>query len=256
MTFGLSFGLTLMTITWVASFLDLKDRTRTRLLGAFTFASVLETALVTLQVWRGVPSHFNVETAFDATVAQALAVGGMGLVVLIVLFTVAAFRENPGVPVSMRFAIRVGFATLLAALVVGGLMIARGMVLVFGGDPQAAYAAGGFLKPIHAVTMHAILVLPVLAWLLSFANLSERQRLQIVRAGAAAYLIVALVVAAGTVAGLRPDRDSATDAWRKGVRMGGAPTSGWRDSVICCLPDLAAYCAGLKRIEPLLTRSS
>src|SRR5205814_500094 len=65
-TFGLSFGVTLVTIVWVASFLRLTDRRRAALVGAFTAACVLETALVSLQAWRGVPSHFNVETTFDA----------------------------------------------------------------------------------------------------------------------------------------------------------------------------------------------
>jgi hypothetical protein len=54
-TFGLSFGLTLITIVWVASFLRLGDRARAALLGAFIVACALETALVSLQAWRGVP---------------------------------------------------------------------------------------------------------------------------------------------------------------------------------------------------------
>jgi hypothetical protein len=194
MTFGFSFGLTLMTITWVTTFLALSDRSRALMLGAFTFASVLETALVTLQVWRGVPSHFNLETPFDAMIAKVLAAGGFGLVALIVALTVSAFRANASLPVSMRVAIRIGFATLLVAMAVGALMIARGMLLVFGGNPQAAYATGGFLKPTHAATMHAILVLPVLAWLLSFADWSEHQRLNAVLVAAAGYITVAAIV--------------------------------------------------------------
>src|SRR5437879_1741349 len=59
MTFGLSFGLTLITIVWTASWLPLRDRSRAALLGAFSAACVLETASVSLQAWRGVPSHFN-----------------------------------------------------------------------------------------------------------------------------------------------------------------------------------------------------
>ena len=76
-TFGISFGLTLITVVWVASFLRLGDRARGLLLRAFTLACALETALVTLQAWRGVPSHFNLETTFDGLVARVLAGGGL-----------------------------------------------------------------------------------------------------------------------------------------------------------------------------------
>jgi hypothetical protein len=60
------------------------------------------------------------------------------------------------------------------------------MTLVLTGHPQQAYATGGTLKPIHAVTMHAILVLPALAWLLSFATWSERRRVLVVLVARAA----------------------------------------------------------------------
>src|SRR5205823_6752650 len=108
---------------------------------------------------------------------------------------VAAFRTDPRVPISLRIAIRIGFVTLFTSLVIGALMIGKGMRLVLARDPQAAYATGGTLKPIHAVTMHAILVLPALAWLLSFANWTERRRVAVVLLGAAGYLVLVLVVA-------------------------------------------------------------
>jgi hypothetical protein len=168
----------------------------------FTAACVFETALVSLQAWRGVPSHFNVETAFDAMVARMLAGGGIVLVAIIVVLTFAAFRTNPRVPISLRVAIRIGFVALVCAVVVGMLMIANGMMLVFAGDPQAAYATGGALKPTHAVTMHAILLLPALAWLLSFANWTEQRRLGVVLMAGAGYVVLGGVVAAGNFVGL------------------------------------------------------
>lgn len=201
-TFGLSFGLTMITVVWVASFLRLGDRARALLLGALTVASVLETALVSLQAWRAVPSHFNVETTFDAVVARALAFGGFALVAIIAALTVASFRANPTVPVSLRVAIQIGFVVLCSSLVVGGLMILKGMRLVFAGDPQSAYATGGALKPTHAVTMHAILALPMLAWLLSFVRWSERRRLAVVLLAAGGYVVVATGVAIQNVTGL------------------------------------------------------
>src|SRR5437867_9371303 len=42
-TFGLSFGVTLLTIVWVTSWVRLRERTRAWLLGVFTFACTIET---------------------------------------------------------------------------------------------------------------------------------------------------------------------------------------------------------------------
>jgi len=190
-TFGLSFGLTLMSVTWAASFLEFGRAPRVLLLGALAAVSVVETALVSLQAWRGVPSHFNVETPFDAAIARALAAGGFVLIVSIVVLTAAAFRANPALPPSLRAAVRIGFASLSASLLVGALMILKGMRLVFAGRREAAYLTGGSLKSIHAATMHVVLVLPLLAWLLSFTVWSERRRLSIVLAAAAIYALLA-----------------------------------------------------------------
>ena len=201
-TFGVSFGVTLLTVAWVASFLQLTDRFRTILLGAFTVACALETTLVSLQAWRGLPSHFNVETTFAAWVARMLAAGGFVLVAVIVALTFVAFRKNPTVPVSLRIAIRVGFIALVGSVVVGAFMIAKGMTLVFAGDTQAAYSTGGALKPTHAVMMHAILALPALAWLLSFANWTEQRRLRAVLLAAAGYIVSTGAVAVSNVAGI------------------------------------------------------
>ena len=202
MTFGLSFGLTLITITWVSSFLRLGDRARTILLGVFAAACVLETTLVSLQAWRGVPSHFNVATATDALVTQMLAAGGVTLVAIIAALTFISFRASPATPANMQVAIRTGFVILLAAMVSGALMIANGMSLVFAGKPQAAYLTGGSLKPTHAVTMHAILVLPALAFLLSLTEWSDRRQRRVIVAAAAGYALLAGAVAAGNLTGL------------------------------------------------------
>jgi hypothetical protein len=192
-TFGLSFGLTLVNVTLITSFLPLKNRSRTLLLGLFTTACALETFLVSLQTWRGVPSHFNVETPFDAAIAQTLAVGGFTLVAIIIALTVAVFRHGGALPPAVRLAIRAGFVALVGAQVVGGVMIATGMRLVFGGDPQGAYATGGWLKSVHGVLMHGILVLPLLAWLIARTNSDERSQKRGVRAAIAVYALVVAV---------------------------------------------------------------
>lgn len=198
-TFGLSFGLTLISIAWVASFVRLGERARVRILGTFAAACALEVALVTMQTWRHVPSHFNNETPLDTVISRVLAVGGATLVAVIVTLTVAAFRTAPGVAPSMRLAVRVGFVALDTSLAAGAAMIARGQALVLGGDQQAAYTVAGALKPAHAVTMHAILVLPGLAWLMTFGRLPEAGRVRVIALTSSVYGLAAAVVIAVSV---------------------------------------------------------
>ena len=196
-TFGLSFGMTLLTIVWVSHGVALSRRGRLLLIAAFAAASVLETLLVSLQAWRGVPSHFNVATAFDAWVTRGLAGGGIALVAMIVVLTIAAFRSPSAATPSRRLAVQAGFVALCGAMVVGGIMIARGMSLVVSGEAAIAYATGGLLKPLHAVMMHGILVLPLLAWLLArIESWSEERRVRAMRAAIAAYALLIAIVAA------------------------------------------------------------
>lgn len=209
-TFGLSFGLTLVTIVWVSSYVPLGRRARNALLGVFTLACVLETALVTTQAWRHVPSHFDLETPFDGAVARTLAVGGALIVVVVAALTVAAFRTSPDVAPSMRLAVRAGFVFLDLALLVGAVMIARGMVEVIGGDQQRAYAVGGFLKAAHAATMHEILVLPLLARLLAATGRSEARRVRIVTVITALCTAAAVAVTVESATGMPSSLVTAT----------------------------------------------
>ncbi|TNC28532.1 hypothetical protein [Amycolatopsis alkalitolerans] len=188
MTFGLSFGLTLATLAWATSFLRMNERVRTALLGAFTVVSVVEVALVTMQVWRGVPSHFDFETGFDTVVSMMLAIGAV-IIVTVLGFTLAALRSTSGLSPSMLLALRFGLVVLIAALAVGAVMIVDGVRLARGGEPQLAYTTAGALKPVHFVAMHAILVVPALAWLMRFTDWTERRRTRIIQAIAVIYAI-------------------------------------------------------------------
>ena len=191
-TFGLSFGLTLVSVAWATSFLHLPNRLRTIALGAFSAACVVEVTLVSTQYWRGVPSHFNFSTGTDTMITATLAAGGGVIVATALVWTVAAFRAVADARPSMKLALRFGFVTLLVALGIGAAMIATGTA-ARGTDPNLAYTTAGALKPAHAVAMHAILVIPGLAWLLTFTRWPERTRLHIVRLGVAGYLVLTVV---------------------------------------------------------------
>ncbi|MFD9904618.1 hypothetical protein [Streptomyces sp. NPDC059063] len=199
-TFGLSFGLTLISVVWVASYLRMGARLRGRLLGVLAVDSVVEVAGITLQAWRGVPSHFNRESGFNSAVTTVLAVGGVVLVAVLGVFVAQALRGNPQSAPSMRLAQRAGWTTMLVALVTGAAMIARGVAAANTGGQQEAYAVGGFLKLVHGVSMHGVLVLPALAWLLGRTRLAEERRVRWVAAAAGVY---AAAIAAAVAVSLR-----------------------------------------------------
>ncbi|MEV0323151.1 hypothetical protein ACIBKX_31025 [Streptomyces sp. NPDC050658] len=199
-TFGLSFGVTLVAVAWVTSYLRMGARTRTALLVVFAADCVLEVGGITLQAWRGVPSHLNMETGFDSTVSMALAVGGGILVVLLSAFAIAAFRHRPTGPTGMALALRAGFAILLVALASGAAMIARGVYLTRTGHQESAYHSTAALKPLHGVSLHAVLVLPALAWLLSRTSWSERTRQRALTAAVGCYVVAVLASGVWAVA--------------------------------------------------------
>jgi hypothetical protein len=203
-TFGLSFGLTLATVAWVAHLVPLTGRARTVLLGAFTVTCVVETTLVSMQAWREVPSHFNFRTGFDTAVSMTLAAGGFAIIATIIGMTLAAFRAGGTQTPAMRLALRFGFVTLMVALATGAAMIATGSVAARGPNPSIAYETAGFLKPAHAVTMHAILVIPALAWLLTFTQWGENEQLKIVRLGIVGYALLSIVVIVESVTHTSP----------------------------------------------------
>ncbi|MBP2323581.1 hypothetical protein JOF56_003966 [Kibdelosporangium banguiense] len=192
MTFGLSFGLTVGAAVWATSFL--KTRFRGLLLSVFSVASIVEVGLITMQAWRGRPSHFNFETGFDSAISMTLAGGGLVIILVTIGFTVAAFRTVQ--TRSMQLALRFGFVALLVALAVGAVMIATGIIAVRSGNAELAYTTAGALKPAHAVPMHAILIMPGLAWLLGKSPWPEPTQYLLVKIAAIGYgvLIVGTVL--------------------------------------------------------------
>jgi len=194
-TFGLSFGVTLATVVWVTSYLRMPERTRRVLLVVFAVDCLVEVGGITLQAWRDVPSHLNTSTPTNTAVAMTLAVGGGVLVVVLGWFAVVALRGHVDGPPSMVLAQRAGWALLLAGLASGAAMIARGSIARAQGDSAATmYRVTGFLKDFHGATLHGVLVLPALAWLLARTRLDEPARVRVVAVAAVVYVAVAVGV--------------------------------------------------------------
>lgn len=192
--FGLSFAITLATITWIMGFLPTRRTTGWVVVGLFAAASLAEVALITMQRWRGVASHFNEATTFDSAVFSAMGSLVSLLVLLTVLVTLFAFR-GVDAPASLAWSIRLGLVLMLLSQGVGVQMI------VEGGN---TFGPAGALKVPHAVTLHAAQVLPALAVLLSVSRFSERRRVQTVALGAAGYALLVAATMVQTYGGRSP----------------------------------------------------
>jgi hypothetical protein len=201
--FGFSFGITVLSLGWVLSFLPRRRRLGWLLAGALGVASVAEVLLITMQRWRGVPSHFNEATAYDAAVFSAMGVMVAVAALVIGAVTVWSFISLRAAP-SMAVAIRAGLVLLVTGQLLGGAIIANGM----GKSEAQAVAAGstfgaaGGMKVPHAVSLHAVQLLPVLAWLLGFTGWAERRRTRVVLVAAAGYLGLFVVTVVQTFSGV------------------------------------------------------
>jgi hypothetical protein len=207
-TFGISFGVTTLTLGWVATYLPVRRRTGWVAACLLCTSNTVEVAWVTLQHARGVPSHFNTANALDYGL---FLMGGVAIAVTILVtaaVTLAAFTRSTAAS-PMAWAIRSGLLALLAAQAVGVWMIAHGMALVdAGADPRtqslSTYGDAGAMKVAHFVPMHAIQVFVVLAWLLSSSSLSQRRQRWLVALAVAGYAGLFGVVLVRTASGLEP----------------------------------------------------
>ena len=163
-TFGLSFGLTTITLAWITGRLRISDRSRWLLLGPLAVADATEVAWVAVQRWRGVASHFNFATTLDYALFLTGAAAITVTVTVIVALAVLSCTRLEAAP-SMAVAVRAGLLLLLVAQGVGGWMIGHGVGPASDGVTSGLTTVGaaGVMKVPHAVAMHAIQVLPGLA---------------------------------------------------------------------------------------------
>ena len=182
--FGLSFGVSVLTFAWFLGFLRPRRATGWLLMSVLSVASVLEVVLISMQTWRGVESHFNEDTAFDALVFSVMGAMVTLIALVTVYFAVRSFFPGDAPPV-LAWAMRIGLVLILASQAVGAQMIAMG---------GNTFGDAGAMKLPHALALHAVQVLPLLAVLLRVSPMLERRRVQTLCVGASGY--VCLVVAA------------------------------------------------------------
>jgi hypothetical protein len=196
--FGLSFGVTTITLAWFADRLGLGRRVGWLLLVPLAVANATEVMWVTVQRARDVASHFNVATTLDMALYVIVGAGAITVTtVVIVVLAALAFTRRSDDP-ALTLAIRVGLALVLVAVAGGVTMIMVGNARAEAGQTDALVQWGpaGDMKVTHFLGLHGMQVLSGLAVWLSATTMPAAARTRILAIAAVAY---SGLVAAGTL---------------------------------------------------------
>jgi hypothetical protein len=196
--FGLSTGVLTLSLAWALSLLP-QSQTLKRQTAAFVTLLTAELGLIALQQWRGVGSHFNVATPLDGAIFTAMGVIISIAAVLIAIWTWALFRPVAA-PRHEVLAARAGMLLLNAGNIIGVFIAAWGATQLASGAPPNVFGEAGQLKLPHAIALHGLQVLPLLAWLASPAV----SALRIVGLGTAGYTTLLLFSLTQTFSGRTP----------------------------------------------------
>jgi hypothetical protein len=146
--FALAFAIHLLTLAWIAN-LTGRDEVRDDLfkwgVRLHIIIAVIEFACIALQAGRGVPSHFNLATAFDRLVFTIMGLGTAGLM-LGFLLMIAGLLRRPG----NAFAAACAVAGIVFAIL-GGLV---GVIMVMPDASQSALLKAG--QQLSMVGNHAV----------------------------------------------------------------------------------------------------
>lgn len=181
--FGLSAGLTLVSMGWLLRFFDPKPRLHTIMMSAMSLALVIEIVIIDLQRFRGVPSHFNMSTPFDSILWTAMGLSILVFATVSTLQAILSFGRMNATP-SMALAIRTSMILFFLSQLSGQLIVKNGMSLVLDGNIflmenvaiSTTYGEAGNLKLPHAIALHAIQALPLLGLILLRTRLSEASK--------------------------------------------------------------------------------
>jgi hypothetical protein len=198
--FGISGGLTALSLGWVWSFLP-RRRGDVLLATATAWALTVEVGLIDLQRWRGVGSHFNRDTPLDSFLFDAMGVLIVAVTLVIADLTLRLCLRRPPLAADMLLAARAGMFLLLVSCVLGIWVGMHGEArLQVGLDPTRLGAAGVPKFP-HGVVIHAVQWLPALAWALRRGGLGEQARVRLVAAAAIGSTLLLVYAGAQTALG-------------------------------------------------------
>ena len=238
--FAISTAIYMLTLAWVFTLLPEWPRTR-RVVGWLTATVlVLEVAIIDVQAWRGMASHFNVATPLDGVLftfmGLAIVVQTMTSVAVAVALWRQRFEDR-----ALGWALRWGMIMTIIGASTGGMMArptaaqlaearSTGRMAIAGAHTVGAPDGGpglpgtgwslehGDLRIPHFVGLHAIQVLPLVALVLRRRRSAEVGRVRLMFVAAWSYASLFGILLWQALRGhplVRPDSETmiALTAW-------------------------------------------
>jgi len=206
--FAISIAIYTLTLAWVFGYLTERPRLRSMTGWITSVVMALEMGIIGIQAARGTTSHFNVATPLNAALFTIMGAAILIAWLALIVVAVALFRRKFTDPV-MGWAVRIGVLITVLGAATGGVMTvptsaqlaearAADRMAVSGAHTVGAPDGGpgmpgtgwsrehGDLRVPHFIGMHAMQILPLIAWLWK----PKRARAMIAAGGAYGLLFV------------------------------------------------------------------
>lgn len=214
--FAISTAIYMFTLAWIFTYLRDWPKVR-RVVGRATAAIfIAEVAVIALQAWRGTTSHFNVSTPLDGALFAFMGGAIVAQTLMSVSVAVALWRQSFH-DRALGWALRLGMVITIAGASMGGMMTrpteaqlahvaATGQMPIVGAHTVGAPDGGpglpgtgwsvehGDVRVPHFLGLHALQLLPVLAWLLWRRRINDVLRARLVIVGGGSYATLVLIM--------------------------------------------------------------
>ncbi len=169
MKFFISIGLFSWTMAWLLHHIESSGKVF-RISLVIVIMLAIELVIINGQAYRGVPSHFNIQSIMDAVLFQI-----MGIAILVntimVFWAYRLFAKYSQLPKGYYWSIRLGMLIFILASLEGYIMAANLGHTIGAEDGQEGYVflnwakQYGDLRIAHFLGLHALQVVPLFGWL-------------------------------------------------------------------------------------------
>ena len=168
MKFFISIGIFSWTMAWLLYYIKSSGKVF-RISLVIVLMMTVELIIINVQAYRGVPSHFNIQSVMDGILFQI-----MGIAILVntimVFWGYRLFAKYSQLPNGYYWSIRLGMLIFIIASLEGYLMAANLGHTIGADDGQEGYfflnwaKEYGDLRVAHFLGLHALQVVPLFGW--------------------------------------------------------------------------------------------